>query len=105
MELNMGELVSVSSAGLAADGIVFDTPSSGKVVVAMMDPVRGPLFRTVNATTVSERAEAGTDDHALHLLIRRTPAPVHGAARGAARGGSSRREGYKRGAAHRSTGK
>jgi hypothetical protein len=104
MELNMGDLVRVSGAGAPADGIVFDTPSSGKVVVAMMDPVRGPLFRTVSPQSVSERTDAGSDDHALQLLIRRTPAPVHGAARGAARGAGGR-EGFKRGATHRSTGK
>ena len=100
----MGELVRVTGTGPAADGIVFDTPSSGKVVVAIMDPARGPLFRTVNTKAVSERAETGTDDRALQLLIRRTPVPVHGAARGSAPGGAGR-EGYKRGAAHRSTGK
>jgi hypothetical protein len=104
MELKMGELVTVTGVGPAADAIVFDTPSSGKVVVAMMDSARGPRFRTVNAKAVSQRDAAGTDDRALQLLIRRTPVPAHGAARGAARGAAGR-EGYKRGAAHRSTGK
>ena len=99
MELNLGDLVTVTGAGPAADGIVFDTPSAGKVVVAMMDPARGPLFRTVNPKAVSQRAAAGTDDHALQLLIRRTPVPVHGAARGAPRGGRRPRGLQARGSA------
>jgi hypothetical protein len=99
-----GELVKVAGTGPALDGIVFDTPSSSKVVVAVMDPVRGPMFRTVNAGTLTERPEDGPHDRALRLLIRRTPPPVPGAGRGGAAGGRGR-SGYKRGTMHRPTGR
>jgi hypothetical protein len=99
-----GDLVKVANGGAESDGIVFDTPSSSKVVVAIVDPIRGPRFRTVNPNAVTERAEAGPDDRALHLLVRRTPPPVHGPARGPARGGQ-RRSGYKRDQTHRTTGR
>jgi hypothetical protein len=100
-----GELVKVAGAGPDLDGIVFDTPSGSKVVVAVMDPSRGPLFRTVSPGSLTERADDGEHDRALRLLIRRTPAPVHGAARGGGAGARGRSAGYKRGAAHRPTGR
>jgi hypothetical protein len=99
-----GELVKVAGLGSALDGIVFDTPSSSKVVVAVMDPVRGPLFRTVNPSVLTERKEDGPHDRALRLLVRRTPPPVRGAGRGGAAGARGR-SGYKRGAVHRPTGR
>jgi hypothetical protein len=102
--VTVGELVKVAGGGPELDGIVFDTPSSTKVVVAVVDPVRGPLFRTVNAKTLTERPEEGPHDRALRLLIRRTPAPIRGAARGDTRGGRGR-AGHQRGAMHRTTGK
>ena len=37
-----GDLVKVATAGPLIDGIVFDTPSATKVVVAVVDPVAGP---------------------------------------------------------------
>jgi hypothetical protein len=101
---SIGELVTVTGAGPSLDGIVFDRPSGAKVVVAVMDPARGPRFQTVNPSALSERAEAGPHDHALGALIRRTPAPVRGGARGGEAGGHGR-SGYKRGAVHRSTGR
>jgi hypothetical protein len=101
---SVGDLVKVAGSGAALDGIVFDTPSSSKVVVAVVDPARGPLFRTVHPNALSERAEAGPHDRALRLLVRRTPPPVRDAARGATRGGQGR-SGYQRGAMHRTTGK
>jgi hypothetical protein len=99
-----GELVKVAGGGPELDGIVFDTPSPTKVVVAVVDPARGPLFRTVNPKVLTERAEDGPDDHKLRLLMRRTPLPAHGGARG---GGSDEhgRAGFKRGAVHRTTGR
>jgi hypothetical protein len=100
-----GELVKVAGAGPDLDGIVFDTPSGSKVVVAIMDPARGPVFRTFSPSALTERAEEGKHDQALRLLIRRTPAPVHGAARGGGGGARGRSAGYKRGAAHRPTGR
>jgi hypothetical protein len=100
-----GELVKVAGVGAnELDGIVFDTPSSSKVVVAVMDRARGPVFRTVNPKTLAPRTEAGSDDRALLLLIRRTPPPVPAAGRGAAQGGQGR-SGFTRGAAHRATGR
>jgi hypothetical protein len=99
----IGELVKVGDGVSALDGIVFDTPSRSKVVVAVVDPDRGPLFRTVNPNQLTKREE-GSDDRALQLLVRRTPPPVHGAARGAVAGGHGR-SGFNRGATHRPTGK
>ena len=102
--IGAGELVKVASGGPELDGIVFDTPSRSKVVVAVVDPGRGPVFRTVHTKTLTERTEEGPDDRALHLLVRRTPSPVRSAAGGgiAAGRGSS---GHTRAAMHRTTGK
>lgn len=101
--LSAGELVKVAGGG-QLDGIVFDTPSKSKVVVAVVDPGRGPVFRTVHPTTLSERTEEGPDDRALRLLIRRTPPPVRGAGRGGANAGRGR-AGHGRAAPHRTTGR
>jgi len=99
-----GEPVKVAGEGPELDGIVFDVPSRSKVVVAVVEPRRGPVFRTVHPKTLSERTEDGPDDRALQLLLRRTPPPVRGAARGvpASGGGSA---GHGRAAMHRTTGK
>jgi hypothetical protein len=99
-----GDLVKVADGSGELDGIVFDTPSNSKAIVAVVDPTRGPLFRTVNQSALTERAQEGPDDRALRLLVRRTPPAAHNAARGAA-GGGQRRAGFQRGAAHRSTGR
>jgi hypothetical protein len=61
-------------------------------------------MRSVELKDLTERAEAGPDDHALQMLIRRTS----GGGRGAARAGSDpgqARAGHKRAAMHRTTGK
>ena len=100
----IGELVKVGVGGSARDGIVFDTPSRSKAVVAVVDPDRGPRFRTVNPKELTKREDEGPDDRALQLLIRRTPPAVSGAARGARTGGRGQ-PGFKRGAAHRTTGR
>ena len=99
-----GDLVRVASGGPELDGIVFDVPSRTKVVVAVVDPAKGPVFRTVHPETLSERADERPADRALRLLIRRTPAPVRGSSRG---GGEAERgrAGHTRAAMHRSTGK
>ncbi len=102
--IGAGELVKVTGDGPELDGIVFDTPSSSKVIVAVVDPTRGPVFRTVHPSTLSPRTEDSRDDRALRLLVRRTPPPVHGAARGGSSGGHGR-AGHPRGAAHRPTGR
>jgi hypothetical protein len=99
-----GDLVKVAAGGPELDGIVYDTPSHSKVVVAVVDPARGPVFRTVHPRTVSERSDEGADDKALRLLLKRTPAPVRGAARAGAGGGQGR-AGHARASMHRTTGK
>jgi hypothetical protein len=102
--IGAGELVKVADDGSEHDGIVFDTPSSSKVIVAVMDRTRGPVFRTVHPSALSPRTEESRDDRALRLLMRRTPPPVHAAARGASSGGRGH-AGHPRGAAHRPTGR
>ena len=83
---------------------MFDTPSHTKVIVAVVDRARGPVFRTVHPDTLSPRTDEGSGDRALRLLIRRTPPPVHGSAR-AGSGGGHGRAGHFRGASHRPTGR
>lgn len=100
----MGDLVRVGGGGPELDGIVFDTPSSSKAVVAVVDPVRGPVFRTVNTAALTQRTEPGPEDRALRLLIRRTPAPIRGGPSGGSPSGGGR-SGFKRGAMHRTTGR
>ena len=102
--IDVGDLVKVASGGPQIDGIVFDVPSASKVVVAVMDRSRGPVMRTVQRTALTDRAEAGPDDRALRLLLRRTPPAVHRSARGGA-GPGLRRAGHTRAAMHRTTGK
>ncbi len=99
-----GELVTVTGEGPPLDGIVFDTLSRSKVQVAVMDARRGPVFRTVNPKILVERTEAGPDDRALQLLVRRTPAPKRGAGGGGIASGRGL-SGHARGASHRTTGK
>jgi len=99
-----GERVKVAGTGPALDGIVFDTPSRTKVVVAVVDSGRGPVFRTVHPNALTERADDGPHDPALRLLIKRTPAPAHGTDRNGP--GAGRRDaGHTRVAMHRTTGK
>jgi hypothetical protein len=102
--IDIGELVKVAGGGPELDGIVFDTPSSSKAVVAVVDPVRGPLFRSVSPKALTAREAEGPDDRALWLLIRRTPQPSRGGPRGGATGGHGR-AGFTRGTAHRATGR
>lgn len=98
------ELVRIAEDGHEVDGIVFDAPSKTKVTVAVMDAAKGPVFRTVHPDTLSERTEENPDDRALLLLIRRTWRSKGGSGRAAGTGGQSR-EGHKRSAMHRTTGK
>jgi hypothetical protein len=99
-----GQLVRVAEDGPPRDGIIFDTPSAQKVVVAVMDRRRGPVFRTVHRRTLSDRTEAGPDDAALNRLIRRTPPPGRRGAR-AGSGTGRGQDGHTRAAMHRTTGK
>jgi hypothetical protein len=99
-----GELVSVATGnGHSVDGIVFDTPSAKKVVVAVVDPTRGPALRTVHPDALSARETEGAGDRAMRMLIKRTPPPVHrnGAAGGTSAGRGS--AGHSRGASHRTS--
>jgi hypothetical protein len=100
----LGDQVSISGDGPALDGIVFDTPSRLKVVVAVVVLGRGPGFRTVHPDTLSAREAEGADDAALRLLIRRTPPPVRGGGNGGA-GVRKGAAGFSRGASHRTTGR
>jgi hypothetical protein len=95
-----GELVTIATGAAPIDGIVFDTPSATKVVVAIIDPARGPVFRTLRPETLSSRTRHSSDDRALRLLIRRTPPPTHRAARSGSDAGQ-RRAGHARAATHR----
>jgi hypothetical protein len=99
-----GDLVKVAGVGPERDAIVFDTPSRSKVVVAVVDPRRGPVLRTVHPKALSDRTQAGPDDRALQLLIRRTPSPVR-AAGGAGSAAGRGSPGHARAAMHRTTGK
>ena len=99
-----GELVRVAGRGPDLDGIVFDLPSQSKVVVAVVEPGRGPTFRTVHPAALAGRAAEGPHDRALRLLLARTPPPVHDAARGGGRGGRGR-PGHTRAPTHRTTGR
>jgi hypothetical protein len=99
-----GDLVQVTTSGPTLDAIVFDVPSHTKVIVAVMDRAKGPVFRTVDPSTVAIREQPGSQDAPLRALIRRTPVPTHSTGRDIASGGSGR-SGFKRGAAHRSTGR
>ena len=96
--------MTVAGDGPPLDGIVFDTPSNSKVVVAVMDSRRGPVLRSVHPKALSERSAEGPHDPALHLLLRRTPQPDRGKSRGAGGGGQGR-AGFTRSATHRSTGR
>ncbi|MET0816967.1 MAG: hypothetical protein ABWZ67_05405 [Solirubrobacteraceae bacterium] len=103
-DLRPGQLVTLSLGGPALDGIVFATPSQRKVVVAVVDPQRGPGFKTIDPATVTEREVAGAHDPALWGLIRRTPATSAGGpiqSKGSVQG----RRGHTRSATHRTTGK
>jgi hypothetical protein len=100
-EIPVGALVSLTGDGVPKlDGIVFDKPSNTKVTVAVVDPARGPVFRTVHPENLVERTEEGPQDKAIRALMQRTPLPDHGGARGAAGGGRGR-QGFTRGADHR----
>jgi hypothetical protein len=100
----VGELVTVADGGPKLDGIVFEVPSRAKVVVAVVDRVRGPVLRTVGAQTLSERTDEGPDDHALRLLIRRTPLPGRDGGPGRSGPGHGSR-GHTRPPTHRPTGR
>jgi|SRR5215207_3324105 len=100
-----GALVKVNTGGPDIDGIVVEVLKSAKAVVAMMDGVKGPVLRTVPQDALAERTEAGPDDRALQLLVRRSSHASRGTARGGSGSGLSGRAGHTRAAMHRTTGK
>ena len=102
--LDEGELVTVAGESGEHDGIVFHVPSRSKVVVAVPDPARGPVMRTVHPRTLAARSEVGAHDEALRRLIRRTPAVRRGDPRGPSGPGNGPR-GHTRSPSHRPTGK
>src|SRR4051812_1985982 len=67
--IGAGELVTIADddGGREQNGIVFDTPSHSKVVVAVVDRSRGPVFRTVHPSTLTPRTEESPEDRALRL--------------------------------------
>jgi hypothetical protein len=100
-----GELVRVTSVGgRETDAIIFDATGGAKVVVALVDRVKGPVLRSVALSALSAREEAGADDRALRALIRRTPHGVRGAAHAGA-SGAGPSAGHQRATGHRTTGK
>ena len=99
-----GDRVNVEDGGAVREGIVFDVPSRAKVVVAVFDARRGPVFRTVHPDGLTERTQDGTGDPALRLLIRRTPPPARGG-NGGGSGVGRGRAAHTRGATHRTTGR
>lgn len=103
-QTSAGQLVTVADGGPAMDGIVFDVPSRTKVVVAVVDPDRGPVFRTVHPRTLTERPEEGAHDRALNLLMRRAAPAMRGQAR-AGEGAGRGRSGHGAASMHRTTGK
>jgi hypothetical protein len=104
-DLAPGDLVHVGAGDHPLDGIVSDLPSHTKAIVAVIDPSRGPVFRTVDPATLSARETAGPADAQLRALIKRTPGTDRSGGRGPSGSGVAGRSGFKRGAAHRSTGR
>ena len=96
--------MTVTGTGAPLDGIVFETPSASKAVVAVVDAKKGPVFRSVHPDVLSDRETEGAHDRALRMLIKRTPPAAHGANRGP-KGSERGRAGFSRGANHRSTGR
>jgi hypothetical protein len=99
-----GDLVTVTSGERQRDGIVFEVESSAKVVVAVVDRVRGPVLRTVAPDALAKRTEAGPDDPRLQLVLRRTPLANRGTGPSTSGSGAGR-AGHRRAAMHRTTGK
>ena len=105
-EIEIGDLVTVATAGPQIDGIVFDLPRGAKAVVAVIDRTRGPgaaLRR--RATRSATRERPGADDpgaaradppHAGAGPVRARRQPAAAARRAA---------GFRRSATHRTTGR
>ena len=96
--------MTVAREGGPVEGIVFDVASATKVLVAVLDPTRGPVLRSFHRGAITERTEAGPSDDALRALIRRTPSSRRGG-RGGGGTGVQGRQAHTRAAAHRTTGR
>jgi hypothetical protein len=99
-----GELVSVTRDGEVLDGVVSHVASILKIEVAVPDPERGAIIRTVHPRALAERAEAGPDDQSLQRLIQRTSVGGRGGPR-AGQGPGRGARGHGRATGHRTTGK
>jgi hypothetical protein len=64
----------------------------------------GPVSARCTPARSRHAPRKAPTNRALRLLIRRTPPPVHGGARGGTAGGRAQ-AGHPRGAAHRPTGR
>jgi hypothetical protein len=100
----VGDLVKVQTSGPQIDGIVVDVLKGSKAVVAVIDRTRGPVLRTVSQDALAERTEAGADDRALQLLVKRKTGATRGGGRADA-GAVTGRAGHTRATMHRTTGK
>lgn len=98
------DLVTVSTGGPPIDGIVVEHVSAHKVVVALVDAQRGPVFRTLAPEALTAREDAGPADPVLGQLIRRSPNTARGGAKGARGGVRGGNPGHSRVAGHRKTG-
>jgi hypothetical protein len=102
--VEIGDLVTVTGTGAPVDGLVYETPSRTKTVVAVVDPKHGPVFRSVNPSVLEAREQESKHDVALRLLVRRTQGTVRGS--GHSSGSAQKRQaGFTRGASHRPTGR
>ena len=99
--LRAGQLVTVTDDGVTLDGIVAQTPSMLKLVVAVPEADADPVLRTFHRGALRERTRAGEHDTALRRVIgKAASAPGHDGQRS----GPGRR-GHTRAPAHRSTGR
>ena len=101
-ELTNGTLVTVATGGPPIDAIVMSVPSPAKVVVALVDPKKGPVLQTVARDAVTEREAEGKHDPALKALIRRN---MHAHQGGLHAGGTvQQRAGFSKPTGHRKVG-
>jgi hypothetical protein len=99
--LRAGQLVTVTDDGATFDGIVVQTPSLLKVVVAVRDPKADVVMRTFHRGALRERSRAGDDDAALRRAMGKAAAAGGHGGPTSAQG----RRGHTRAPAHRSTGR
>jgi hypothetical protein len=99
--LRAGQLVTVTDDDATLDGIVAQTPSMLKLVVAVPDPKREAVLREFHRSALRERRQAGEHDTALRRVIgKASAAGGHGGPRSA-----QGRRGHTRAPAHRTPGR